>query len=51
MEEITGQHGRRLGEKEAPPGGVVTAHRRWWYPAAFEDPADRGGADPVAEAA
>jgi hypothetical protein len=50
MEEVAGQHGRRLGAEEPSPGGVVVADRRWWDPAAFEDPADRGRADPMAEA-
>jgi hypothetical protein len=37
--------------EEPSPRGVVTAYRRWWYAQPSEDPADGGGADPVAEAA
>jgi hypothetical protein len=50
VEEIAGEHGRCLGGEELAPGGVVAARRRWWYAQAFEDPPDRGGTDPVAEA-
>src|SRR5258708_2042717 len=37
------------GGKEAPPGGVVTAHRCRWDAQPFEDPADRGRTHAVTE--
>jgi hypothetical protein len=51
MEEVARQHGRRLRPEESAPGGAVTADRRGRYPQPVKDPADRGGADPVSEAA
>jgi hypothetical protein len=47
-EEINGQQAGCLGAQEGPPTGVGPAWRRT-DPGATEDPADRGGADPVAE--
>ncbi len=49
MEEIGGQHGRGLGMQELPPGRVGVPFRRRRDVQGFEDPADRGCADPVAE--
>jgi hypothetical protein len=50
VEEVAGEHGGRLGGQEPSPGGVAAAHGRRWDAESFEDPADRGRADPVAEA-
>jgi hypothetical protein len=49
VEEIGGERGRGLGPQELPPprvGVPLWRGRDLQYP---EDPADRGGADPVAE--
>jgi hypothetical protein len=39
----------RLGCAELPPAGVGAPDRRGWDPVALQDPADRRGADAVAE--
>jgi len=49
VEEVGGENGRGLGVQELPPGGVGVPLRRWRDPQGFEDAADGGGADPVAE--
>jgi hypothetical protein len=49
VEEIGGEHGRGLSVQELPPGRVGLPFRRGRDRQRFEDPADRGGADPVAE--
>jgi hypothetical protein len=35
--------------RNRPPGGVGVSYRCWWDSVALQDPADRGGADAVAE--
>src|SRR5258708_6648069 len=49
MEETGGEHGRRLGVQELPPGRVGVTLRRGRNTQCPENPADRGRADPVAE--
>ena len=49
VEEVAGQHRRRRGAQELPPGGVGLSLRGRRDPQGLEDPADRRGADPVAE--
>ena len=49
VEEIGGEHGRRLGVQELPPRGVSAPFRCWQNLQGFADTADRGCADPVAE--
>ena len=49
MEEIGGEHARRLSAQELPPGRVGLPFRRGRDLQGLEDPADGGGADPVAE--
>ena len=49
VEEIGGEHGRGLSVQELPPGRVGLPFRRGRDLQGLEDPADRGGADPVAE--
>ena len=49
VEEIGGERGRGLGLQELPPGRVGVPFRRGRYAQCLEDPADRGGADPVPE--
>src|SRR5256885_7685617 len=50
VEVVAGEHGGGLGGQEPSPGGVVAAYGCGWDAEAFEDPADGGRADPVAEA-
>jgi hypothetical protein len=49
VEEIGGEHRRGLGVQELAPRRVGVALRRRGNPLGLQDPADRGGADPVAE--
>ncbi len=49
VEEVDGEHGGGLGAQELPPAGVGVPHRCRRDSVAFEDPADRRGADAVAE--
>jgi hypothetical protein len=49
MEEIGGERGRGLRVQELPPCCVGLPFRRGRVLQCSEDPADRGGADPVAE--
>jgi hypothetical protein len=49
VEEVHGQHSRGLGAEESSAGGVGRSQRCRRYAPMFEDPANRGGADPVAE--
>jgi len=49
MEEVDGEHAGGLGAQELPPAGVGVPQRSRWDPVALEDPADRRGADAVAE--
>jgi hypothetical protein len=49
VEEIDGEHAGGLGAQELPPAGVGVPRWRRWDVVALEDPADRRGADPVAE--
>jgi len=49
VEEIGGEHACGLPVQELPPGRVGLPFRRRRYAQGPEDPADRGGADLVAE--
>ena len=49
VEEVGGEHGRGLRVQELPPRGVGVPFGCRGDLQGFEDPADRGGADPVAE--
>jgi hypothetical protein len=49
VEEVAGQHRRCLGAQELAPRGVRLPLWCWRDPQGREDPADRRGADPVAE--
>ena len=49
VEEVDCEHAGGLGAQELPPAGVGEPRRRWWDAVALEDPADRRGADAVAE--
>ena len=49
VEEVRGEHCRRLRVQELPPGRVGVPLRCQGYLQVLEDPADRGGADPVTE--
>jgi len=49
VEEIGGEHGRGLSLQELPPGRIGVPLRCRGDRQCPEDPADRGGADPVAE--
>jgi hypothetical protein len=49
VEEVGGQYCRSLGAQELPPRRVGVPFRRRGDLQCFEDPADRGGAGPVAE--
>jgi hypothetical protein len=49
VEEVDRQHARGLSAQEAPPRGVGVAYWRRWDAVAPKDPADRRGADAVAE--
>jgi hypothetical protein len=49
VEEVGGEHRCGLGVQELPPGGVGVPLRCRPDLQRFEDPADRGGADPAAE--
>jgi hypothetical protein len=40
MEELTRQHGRRLGAQELPPGRAGVSDRRWRYPQPLQDAAN-----------
>jgi hypothetical protein len=51
VEEMISAHRGCLGGKEPPPRGVVAACRHRYYVQPFEDPADRGRTDAVAEVA
>ncbi len=49
VEDVHGQHRRRLRTQELPPRRVGLPPGRRWQPEGLQDPADRGGAHPVAE--
>jgi hypothetical protein len=49
VEEVDGQHAGGLCAQELSPAGVGVPRRFWWDPVAAQDPADRGGAEAVAE--
>jgi hypothetical protein len=49
MEEVTRQHGQRLGAQDLPPSRVGVSDRRWRYPQPLQDAADGGGSHAVAE--
>ena len=49
VEEVDGEHAGGLCAQELPPAGVGVPGWRRWDPVALEDPADRRGADAVAE--
>jgi len=49
VKEVGGQHRRGLEVQELPPGRIGAPLRRRRDLQGFEDPADRGGADTVAE--
>src|SRR5919107_1713008 len=49
VEEVHGQHGRRLRPQEPTPGGVRGPQRCRRYPPPLEDPTDRRCADAVAD--
>ena len=49
VEEVGGEHRGCLGVQELAPCGVGVRLRRWRDLQGPEDPADGGGADPVAE--
>ena len=49
VEEVDREHAGRLGAQELPPTGVGVPQRRRWDPVTLQDPADRRGADAVAE--
>jgi hypothetical protein len=51
VEEVHGQHGRGLHAQEPSPGGVGGSQWCRRDPPEFEDSADRGGSDAVAELA
>jgi hypothetical protein len=48
VDEIGGEHGRRLGVQELPPGCAGVPFRRGRNTQCLENPADRGRADPEA---
>src|SRR3954447_13941662 len=49
VEEVDREHAGGLGAQELPPAGIGMTQRRWWDPAALEDPPDHRRADAVAE--
>jgi hypothetical protein len=49
VKEVGSQHGRGLEVQQLPPGRIGAPLRRRRDLQGFEDPADRGGADTVAE--
>src|SRR6185436_18655781 len=49
VEDVDGEHAGGLGVQELPPAGVGVPDRGRWDVVALEGPADRRGADAVAE--
>ena len=49
VEEVNREHAGALRAQELPPRRVGPPRRRRWYPVALQDPADRRGADAMAE--
>ena len=49
VKEVDGKHRGGLGVQELPPAGVGVPLGRRGYLQGLQDPADRGGAGPVAE--
>jgi hypothetical protein len=49
VEEVAGQHGRRLGVQELPPSRVGVPDRSRRYPPLLQDAADGGRSDAVAK--